>query len=70
MKEEKETKCPICGSFEIASFRYDSDWGTGGDWSQVNNEKHYQEYQLEHFKNNERADINCFYCYTCASCFN
>lgn len=61
--------CPKCNSPRVAFFRLDEDWGTGGDWSQVNEDSMYEKSDLEDFKYNNRKDVKCFCCYVCQECF-
>jgi hypothetical protein len=62
--------CPVCASPRVAHFRLDSDWGYGGDWSQVNADDAYTEFDLANFRDNQRDDIECHVCCQCGACFD
>jgi DNA-directed RNA polymerase subunit RPC12/RpoP len=63
-------KCPNCGSMAIGKFRMDSDWGSGGDWVQENdNDALYSKEDLADFENNRRPDIQCYVCCRCHTAF-
>ena len=64
-------KCPLCDSPRIVHFRLDSDWASGaGNWSRVNEESAYEDWQVKQIEDNERQDIETYYCYSCCRCFD
>ena len=62
--------CLNCNSVRIAHFRYDYDWGDGGDFMPVNDISVYEAEQATMFKRNERPDISCYVCLDCQACFD
>jgi hypothetical protein len=59
-------KCPNCESERIISARHDSDWGGGNSLNAVNNEKCYNEGDLD-----EEGDVYAFgdiNIYACLAC--
>lgn len=62
-------RCPKCGSSAVGHLRFDSDWAYGGDWTKINPDDYYMEYEIRQFEINERPDIECNICCRCGQCF-
>ena len=62
-------ECPNCKSKRIGYLRIDSDWGSGGDWSKVNEDCDYTQDDLDSFESNERPDVECYICIVCGTTF-
>mgnify|MGYP003441408603 CR=1 FL=1 len=65
-----KTRCPNCTGYSIALFRLDSDWGTAGDFTQVNPDEDYNKYHLEVFNSGSRLDMEAYMCMECYEVFN
>lgn len=52
--------CPNCGSDNVHCFRYDADWGYGGDYTPVN----------DGIPESERPDVECLHCRECYAAFD
>ncbi len=67
----EQVKCPKCSSLRVAAFRLDADWAYGaGNWNPANDLSVYTEDDKRRFEDNDRLDVECFYCCECYSAFD